>query len=205
MPTRSIERSQVGILLIDAQPAFWETMDGPQEPVFVRIERLLMLAVSLQLPMIATFEHPVDEKGLLPEQLERVFPTYGQRFVKQTYDCCSDEGIRKAIEQLSVQQFVVAGAETDVCVLQSVLGLLRMGHEVFLLEDCIFTSEPHPRPALERMYRAGAVPCTLKTLIYELTQSVDYWSARIGEEALSQSFIDSLSSPEQLPAWNFKR
>ena len=33
-----------------------------------------------------------------------------------------------------------AGAEIDVYVMQSVLGLLDMGYEVFLLEDCIFTS-----------------------------------------------------------------
>ena len=81
---------------------------------------------------------------------------------------------------------VVAGAETDVCILQSSLGLLEMGLQVFLPEDCIFTSEHHARPAFERMYRAGVVPCTLKTLFYELTRTVDKdafpskWKTRAG-------------------------
>ncbi len=200
-----IERSKVGILLVDAQPSFWEQMDGPQEPVLMRIERLLVLAGWLELPLIATFEHPVEEKGTLPERLERVFPSHGKRLVKRKYNCCDDEPVRLAIKKSPVQQFVVAGSETDVCVLQSVLGLLLMNYQVFLLEDCVFTSEPHPTPALERMYQAGAVPCTVKTLIYELTRSVDYWSSPIKAGAIPQSFLEHLASPEKLPPWNFKR
>ena len=168
-----VDARSVGVMLIDAQPFFWDSMHGAKEPIFMRVERLLMLADWLELPLIATFEHPVDTKGWLPERLERVFPSHGKRFVKRTYNCCSDPAIREAITDMRVSQMVVAGAETDVCILQSSLGLLEMGLQVFLPEDCIFTSEHHARPAFERMYRAGVVPCTLKTLFYELTRTVD--------------------------------
>jgi hypothetical protein len=168
-----VSASKVGVLLIDAQPSFWDSMHGAREPVLMRVERLLMLSDWLELPLIATFEHPVETKGWLPERLERVFPSHGKRLVKRTYNCCSDPAIRGTIKDMESSQVVVAGAETDVCVLQSSLGLLNMGLQVFLLEDCIFTSEHHARPALERMYHAGVVPCTLKTLFYELTRTVD--------------------------------
>jgi nicotinamidase-related amidase len=168
-----VDASRVGVVLIDAQPFFWDSMHGAKEPIFMRVERLLMLADWLELPLIATFEHPVDAKGWLPERLESVFPSHGKRFVKRTYNGCSDPTIREAIKDMGVSQVVVAGAETDVCVLQSSLGLIGMGLQVFLLEDCIFTSEHHARPALERMYHAGVVPSTLKTLFYELTRTVD--------------------------------
>jgi len=168
-----VDASRVGVVLIDAQPFFWDSMHGAKEPIFMRVERLLMLADWLELPLVATFEHPVDAKGWLPERLESVFPSHGKRFVKRTYNGCSDPAIREAIKDMGVSQVVVAGAETDVCVLQSSLGLIGMGLQVFLLEDCIFTSEHHARPALERMYHAGVVPCTLKTLFYELTRTVD--------------------------------
>jgi nicotinamidase-related amidase len=196
-----IDPSSVGIILIDAQPFFWESMHAAREPVLVRIERLLMLADWLELPLIATFEHPVETKGWLPERLERIFPSHGQRFVKRTFNCCSDDSIRKAIGRLGIKQVVVAGAETDVCVLQSSLGLLRTGLQVFILEDCIFTSEQHPRPALERMYRAGVVPCTLKAFFYELMRTVDRdalpaeWKARAG------SFGEYFDL-EALPPWD---
>ena len=35
---------------------------------------------------------------------------------------------------------------------------LQRGHEVFLLEDCVASSEPHTRPARKRMYAAGVDP-----------------------------------------------
>ena len=43
---------------------------------------------------------------------------------------------------------------------------------MFLLEDCLFSSEPNVGPALRRMYATGAVPCTLKTAYYELMRDV---------------------------------
>jgi hypothetical protein len=173
MPIPTVEAGRVGIVLVDAQPSFWDIMHGAKEPVLMRVERLLVLADWLDLPLMATFEHPVETKGWLPERLERVFPSHGKRFVKRTYNLCSDPTIREAISGMQLPQMIVAGAETDVCILQSALGLVEMGLQVFLLEDCVFTSEHHARPALERMYRAGVIPSTLKTLFYELTRTVD--------------------------------
>ena len=190
------------MVLVDAQPAFLDSMCGPKDPVVIRLERLLMLADLLKLPLIATFEHPVETKGSLPERLEKAFPAHGQRFVKKTFNACSDALVNQAIRKLPVKQFALAGSETDVCILQSALGLLGMGFEVFLLEDSVFSSEPHPRPALDRMYRAGVIPCTLKILFYELLRTVDKeaWSkearARIG------SFPTEFFEVEKLPPWN---
>jgi nicotinamidase-related amidase len=188
-PTRglAIEPTNLGVVLIDAQPMFWGGMAGESEPVTARIEHLLLLAGSLRLPLIATFEHPVESKGWLPERLEHVFPEHGQRLVKHTFNCCAEASIQQALGALAVRQIVVAGSETDVCVLQSVLGLLNMGFQVFLMEDGLFSSEPHTTPALKRMYRAGAIPLTYKSLYYELKQTVDAeplhhaWNARFGE------------------------
>ena len=173
-----IKRAKLGMLVIDVQPVFWTYAFGEdeaaREPVMIRLEHLLMLADWMDTPLIATFEHPVSENGQLPDRLERVFPAAGQRFTKRTYNCCLEPTIREAIRRLPVEQFAVAGAETDVCIMQSVLGLLRMGYEVFLLEDCLFTTERSPGPALRRMYQAGAIPCTFKSLAYELAESVDH-------------------------------
>ena len=190
MSNSVIDPANVGIILIDAQPFFWDHMHGAREPVLMRAERLLVLTDWLEIPFIATFEHPVETKGWLPERLEKVFPPHGQRFVKRTFNCCTDTPIREAIVRSQVGQIAVAGAETDVCVLQSSLGLLGMGLQVFLLQDCSFTSEHHARPALERMYRAGVVPCTLKTLFYELMRTVDKEALPAKWKARADSFAE---------------
>jgi len=195
----NVEVGNVGFLLIDAQPAFWSSMYGPREPVLTRIEHALLLARSFNIPVIATFEHPVERKGWLPERLERVFPPGGKRLVKHSFDCCDEKQIRTALQHLEVRQIIVAGAETDVCVLQSVLGLLDMGFQVFLMEDGLFSSEPDPSTALRRMYQNGATPITYKSLYYELKGTVDVTPLHI---AWNEEFGDGeerYRAPEQLP------
>ena len=48
-------------------------------------------------------------------------------------------------------QILVAGCETDVCVLQSCLGLLSLDYEVYLMEELLFSSSPHVESAVARM------------------------------------------------------
>ena len=201
--------STIGILVIDVQPAFVDLAYPERGPgldaLMLRLEPLLMLADWLDLPTVATFETPTSENGELPDRLERVFPSAGKKFVKNFFGCVSETGIAAAVRQPNVRRWAVAGAETDVCVLQSTLGLLEAGYEVFLLEDCLFTTEPHPGPALRRMYQAGAVPTTLKTMAYELVQCADqipwypeYWAPTYQPE---KPFPANFIAPEDWPAW----
>ena len=84
-----------------------------------------------------------------------------------------------------------------------------MGYQVFLLEDCLFTSETQPAPALRRMYQAGAIPCTLKTMAYELVRCVDDvpwypegWDEKDHPDA--KPFPQNFTPPEEWPAWEPK-
>jgi hypothetical protein len=192
------------------QPIFWEYAFEKKEElksaVMIRLEHLLMLTDWFELPIITTFEHPKDRNGELPDELEKVFPARGQRFTKRTYDLTSEPGIREAIENMGVKQVVVAGAETDVCVMQSVLGLLEMEIEVFVLEDCLFTTEPHPGIALRRMYQAGAIPSTFKSFAYELTKSVEHtpWIETWIDRESGKPFPEAFQFPEIFPPWDPK-
>jgi nicotinamidase-related amidase len=190
------------VVLVDAQPGFLRSVAGREvpAPVAARWEKLLVVARCLELPTLATFEEP-ERNGWLSQDCERAWPVHGLRYVKRTFDCCREPEIAAALAEIGRTHLLVAGMETDVCVLQSVLSLLERGHEVFLLEDCVASSEPHTRPALERMYAAGAVPCTLKTAYYELMRAVtvcrDPAAAGGGWELLLREFDE----PEALPDW----
>ena len=196
-----VDPEKIGVLLVDAQTAFLDSMFGPKDPVVIRLEYLLMLTDLFKLPLIATFEHPVETKGWFPERLEKAFSAHGQKFVKKTFNACSDALVNQAIRKLPVKQFALAGSETDVCILQSALGLHDMGFEVFLLEDSVFSSEPHPRPALDRMYQAGVVPCTFKTLYYELLRTVGEEAWPKEARARLDSFPSGFFQGENLPRW----
>ncbi len=187
--------SETAVLLVDAQTHFLEMMHGAQEPVLARMERLVRFAELLDLPVVVTLEHPVEEKGGLPERLESALPKTTRRFVKTSFDCMAEEPIRKALDRPCV---AVAGGETDVCILQSVLALLDAGYRVFLLEDCLFSSEPDVGPALRRMEAAGALPATFKSFAYELLAKVEAAWPEKWRERLAQR-PELFPPPEDLP------
>ena len=171
---------ELAVLLLDVQRDFVAGMHGDKEQVLERIERLCMFADMTEIPVIATVERPVDKKGGVAERIQAVFPEGVQIFEKSTFSGYRDTAIREALEKLGRKHLAVAGAETDVCVLQSVLDLLDAGYSVSVVEDCVFSSEPDPGPALRRMEAAGATPTTFKTLAYEVTGTVDraQWQPR---------------------------
>src|SRR4051794_37021334 len=116
-----VRPDDLAILVIDVQPFFLDGwMAGASEPLLARLEFLLGLVTVYNVPCFATFEQPVAKKGWLPDRLEPFFPERGQRFTKNTFNCCGETEIRDALARLGRSQFAVAGGETDVCVLQSV-------------------------------------------------------------------------------------
>jgi nicotinamidase-related amidase len=198
MTSLMVQPDDLAIVVIDVQPGFLDGwMAGSSEPVLARMELLFGLATVYNLPLLATFEQPVERKGWLPPRLEPYFPAHGQRYTKQTFNCCGEPSILDAIAGLSRSQLAVAGGETDVCVLQSVLGLISAGQQVFLLEDALFSSEPNVGPAIRRMEGAGAIPSTVKILYYELRRSV----AAIRPEEVFPERVPGLllPEPEKLP------
>lgn len=191
-----IDRNRLAVVLIDVQPYFLDAMYGDPQPLLMRLEQLLIVANWFELPVIATTEEPLERKGPLPDPLRSLLPANGRLFSKQTYDLCKEPAIASAIDRVGCDQFAVAGCETDVCVLQSVLGLLDREVDVFLLEDCLFSGEPRPGPAVRRMEQAGAIPCSYKSLFYELceTEEPNRW-LEPRRHAESRGFVP----PESLP------
>lgn len=190
--------ADTAILLVDAQTTFLDAMHGSPGPVLIRLERLLKFAQLLELPVIATVERPVADKGGLPAPLREAMPDNAATFEKSTFDAMSETTIRAAVGSTGRRHIAVAGAETDVCVLLTVLALRAEGYDVFLLRDCVCSSTQDVDPALERMGGAGAIPTTLKTFCYELTGAVqDAWPQAWRERLAERP--DLFPPPEDLP------
>src|SRR5205085_9700381 len=110
-----------------------------------------------QIPMIATLERPVDRKGSLPREISAHFSDRTKVLEKNFFDLTKEKKIRDHIGRLKKKQVIIAGCETDVCVLQSCLGLLSLGDEVYLVEEILFSSSRNTASAIARMKAAGAV------------------------------------------------
>ena len=126
-----------------------------------------------KIPIVATLERPVHDKGPLPPALKRQLGNRAHFFEKDFFDLTKEKKIRSHLDRQNRTQAIVAGCETDVCVLQSCLGLLGLGHEVYVVEDLLFSSARNVGSAIDRMKAEGAIFLTYKTLFYELLEAVD--------------------------------
>ena len=129
------------------------------------------LLAYMRIPTICTLERPVDRKGAVPSGVKATLGS-AKLFEKSFFDLTKEKPIRTYLKRLKKKQIVVAGCETDVCVLQSCLGLLDLGFDVFAVEELLFSSASRTDAAVERLKGAGVIFVSYKTLFFELTEAV---------------------------------
>jgi nicotinamidase-related amidase len=161
-------------VIIDLQGFFLSQVDKRLgSRIKTNTGNLVRLLNYFQIPIVVTLERPVDFKGFLPKEIAKHLGNRSQTFEKNFFDLCKDTKIRAHLARLKRRQVIVAGCETDVCVLQSCLGLLSLGYEVYVMEELIFSSSPNADAAIARMKAEGVVFSTYKTLYYELIEAVE--------------------------------
>src|SRR5215470_19991575 len=172
-------------LIIDVQEFFLSQVDERlRSKIETNTKNFARLLGHFRIPMVVTLERPVDRKGTLPKEIGAHVSRVAKIFEKDFFDLTKEKTIADYIARLDKKQVIVAGCETDVCVLQSCLGLLDLGYDVFVVEDLLFSSARNVAAALARMQAEGAVFLTYKTLYYELLQAVD--GGRHGEAMLAR-------------------
>jgi isochorismate hydrolase len=167
---RRIDRRTCCGVVIDVQDFFLASIDEERRrAVTANTAHFARLLGYLQIPLVVTVEKPVERKGLVPEEIDRHFAASTARFEKEFFDLTKEREIRDHISGLGRKQAIIAGCETDVCVLQSCLGLIGLGYEVFLVEELLFSSSDDVDAAMARLESA----VSYKTLYYELMEAIE--------------------------------
>ena len=172
-------------LLIDVQRFFLSQVDKRfRSQVTTNLRNYVRLLGHFGIPIIVTLERPIAQKGSLPGEIEKCLSDLSATFQKYYFDLCKEEEIRDHLNGLKRRQVIVTGCETDVCVLQSCLGLLNLGYEVYVVEELLFSSSQNVHAALARMKAEGVVFLTYKTLYYELVECVEHGQEQLGLPAV---------------------
>lgn len=157
-----VERSVVAV--IDLQGKLMEMIHRPGL-VVEATNRLLRLAGIYGVPALLTEQYP---EGLGPThpEVQATFDGLGgakDYLSKTSFGCCGDARFEAKLAELRPgvpperRQVVVAGIEAHVCVLQTVVELLRSGNQVHVCWECVSgRGEEYRRHALDRMQQAGA-------------------------------------------------
>jgi len=150
------------LLLIDLQERLMPAIyDG--DAVVSRAVRLAEAARLLDVPVRATEQYPAGLGKTVP-----ALAAYPQStMTKTTFSAAADAGF-SALLPAGTTEVVVAGCEAHVCVLQTVLGLLGLGHRVLLAADAVGSRDPADRAAaIDRARQHGAEIVTSEMALFE--------------------------------------
>lgn len=194
MAAKRIVSGNCCAVIVDLQDFFLSQVDKRlRSRIKTNTSNLVRLLGAFRIPIVVTIERPVELKGFLPRQIGQHLGDRAQTFEKDFFDLCKDKKIKAHLGRLKRRQVILAGCETDVCVLQSCLGLLDLGYEVYVMEELIFSSSRSVNAAIARMKDEGARFLTYKSLYYELIESVE------GPLISETSFQIAEPFPDDLP------
>ncbi|MCE0555456.1 isochorismatase family cysteine hydrolase [Motilimonas sp. E26] len=171
------KRHNTALLVIDAQqgyipnsPDYWVNIyypDMPKPPennyyqTDQQIDNIVALtkaAASKSLTTQITYEGFPEDHSPFITKVEQELPVNTKRYYKAYFNSTTEQDVKAGMQKLreqGIHQIIVAGAETDVCVMQTVLGLRKMGFDVYLASDAVFSSELYTRPTFKRLQQAG--------------------------------------------------
>ncbi len=164
------------LLVVDLQEKLLPVIEH-HDVIAATSGKLIRGADILAVPVLATEQYP---QGLGSTQ-EAIREKLGDRpcIEKTRFSACVDP-VLDHLTELGRPHVVVCGIETHVCVLQTVLDLLRLGYIPCVCVDAVGSrrGQDH-RVGLERMRSSGAVLTTLESLLFE-------WLGQAGTGAFKQ-------------------
>ena len=158
-----LARDRATLLIVDIQEAFRKAI-----PTFDTIAAnaaiLAQAARTLGVPIVVTEQYPRGLGETVPEVAEHLGDV--EALEKIEFSAARAEGF--ALDP-GRNQVLVCGIEAHVCVSQTVHDLLAAGRQVHVATDAVASRSPENRAlGLERMERAGAIPSSVETALFEL-------------------------------------
>ena len=160
----AIDLHASSLVLVDYQARLMPSIHGADD-VVARALVLARAAELLELPVLGTEENPER----LGPNVDALAQLCVQTVPKTHFDACAD-GLLAALDAQAQgrRQVVIAGCEAHVCMLQTALGLLRAGRDVFVVDNASGSRRPSDHAAaMRRLAQAGATIVTHEMVLFE--------------------------------------
>jgi nicotinamidase-related amidase len=166
MTISKLNKENTGLVIVDAQEKLMGVM-GQKDRVTDRMLKLLDLARVFQLPVIVTEQNPKHLGPTLPAIRESL-PAYDP-ITKVDFDCCEVDVFNESILKKALQNIILTGVETHICVLQTCVSLLERGYRVHVPHHAVDSrTEDNWQIGLSLMREAGATITSTETLIFQI-------------------------------------
>lgn len=173
-----LQREKSLLLMVDFQAGLLPVIDGGAQAI-TEASWLGGIAQLLEVPVWLTEQNPEKLGGTAPQLLEQL----GERRVWQKvhFSMMEELEFRDALAATSKTQIVLCGTEAHICVMQTGLGLLEAGYELYwLTEAAASRRQREAQLARERACANGAVAVSADMVAYE-------WLHRCDTETFKQA------------------
>ncbi|WP_280554678.1 isochorismatase family protein [Halomonas sp. 25-S5] len=166
-----LTREKSLLLIVDLQAGLLPVIEHGDQAV-TEAAWLGGMAGELEVPVWVTEQYP-EGLGGSEERLLEALPAH-RLWHKVHFDAHAEPAFAEAMAAGDRRQVVLCGTEAHICVMQTGLGLLEAGYEVYwLVEACASRRAGEARLAKERMVQAGAVPVSADMVAYEWLHRCD--------------------------------
>ena len=163
-------RQQAALLVIDVQEKLFPLTMHAHE-VLPALLKLIKGCQILKVPIIATEQYP-QGLGSSLAALKHMLGEQQAYFSKTTFSCLSTPEIAEAVVATKRTQWLLAGIEAHICLLQTAKTLHLSGYEVVILNDATSSRALHDyTTALEQARSLGIVVSSVEAVLFELLQN----------------------------------
>ena len=168
----NVRRDNTFAVCVDLQEKLMPVI-SEGEKVTESAARLIEGLNILGVPVIAT-QHNTKGLGATVKAVYDALPGGKEYFEKSSFSLYKTEKIRSHIDRMNRENVLIFGAETHVCVLQSLISLREAGYNVLIIRDaCGSRYEEDKKTAIMRAVFEGAAVSTVESILFELTEFSD--------------------------------
>lgn len=162
-----LKQENTVLLIIDIQERILKVINE-HERVVGNALKLIRGFKTMNLPVYFTEQYP---KGLGPTENRLLNELQGEAVHKMSFSCSGAGNLFQELIEKDLNQVVVCGVESHVCVQQTVLDLLQNGFQVNIAADAVSSRRKMDyEVSLNRMSKHGAEVTTTEAILFELLE-----------------------------------
>ena len=162
------------LLIIDVQEKLIPLISNKNEIIQTSLD-LIDIAKNLKIPILLTEQYP---KGLgkTIKQIRDLIPENNSYiFEKTSFSCLGSSDFEKALKRLKKKQVIIAGIESHICVMQTVLDLKKINYDVFIVREGIGSRKVEDNKlSINRMLSQKVFLTNIEMLIFELVRDSNH-------------------------------
>lgn len=161
-----LSREKSVLVIIDVQEKLFPLIHD-KERVLKNLRKLIQFAKIVGMPIILTEQYP---KGLgrTISEIKEILQD-AQPIEKVDFSCFGSEKFRDVLKNLGVENLIIAGIETHICIAQTSIEGVGNGYRVSVVIDATSSRSIEDKNiSLERMKQNNVIVVSTEMLIYEL-------------------------------------